>query len=87
MNAIELLILAIVFGAFIHELGRIKKQLFSIEFRLKDKVDKPTELENLMAEQRKKPKLTKEELDKVMTPEEKAYWTKTNGTSYPNGVE
>ncbi len=87
MNAIELLILAIVFGAFVHELGRIKKQLFSIEFRLNEKIDKPTELEKRIEERNKQPKLTKEELDKIMTPEEKAYWTKTNGTGYPNGVE
>lgn len=83
MNTLQLLVLALVFGALIHEIGKIKKQLFSIEFRLREKVDKPTELEKLMKEQRKGPKLTKEELDKIMTPEEKAVRKKLYGSEYP----
>lgn len=87
MSTIQLIVLALVFGVLIHELSKIRKQLFSIEFRLKDKVDKPTEFERFMEERKKQPKLTREELDKIMSPEEKEYWKKLNGTGYPNGID
>jgi hypothetical protein len=70
----------------IQNMNRIK----NIEWRMTQKMDKPLEpsdWDKWREERAKKPLLTKEELDKVMSPEEKAYWKKTNGTGYPNGVK
>lgn len=80
-------IVFLILWEYQRRLRKIDASLLSIELRLKDKVDKPTDFEKLMKERNQKPKLTKEELDEIMTPEEKAYWTKTNGTGYPKGTE
>lgn len=87
MDKIELLVLALIGGAFLYEHGQIKRQLLSIEARLIDKVDKPSEWDKWKEERAKKPLLTKEELDKEMTPEEKAYWRSVNGTDYPTSFK
>lgn len=58
----------------------------NIEWRLTQKMDKPpepTEWDKWKDEQAKKPFLTKEELDKVMTPEEKESRKKLYGSEYP----
>ncbi len=83
MSTIQWIFLALFFGAFLHEQGKIKSQLLSIEARLRDKLDKPTDWDKWKEEQAKKPFLTKEELDKVMTPEEKEARKKLYGSEYP----
>lgn len=70
----------------VQNMNRIK----SIEWRLTQKMDKPPEpsdWDKWREERAKKPLLTKEELDKEMTPEEKAYWRTVNGTDYPSSIK
>jgi hypothetical protein len=87
MEIIKFIIIGLVFGVLVKELADIKKHLFSIEARLRDKVDKPSDWDKWKEERAKKPLLTKEELDKEMTTEEKAYWRSVNGTDYPTSFK
>lgn len=87
MNTLQWIFIVIVFGIVIHEQGKIKRHLLSIEARLKDKLDKPTDWDKWKEEQSKKPHLTKEELDKIMTPEEKEIREKLYGSEYPSSIK
>lgn len=80
-------IVFLILWEYQRRINKLEASILSIEIRLREKVDKPTDFERLMEERKKKPKLTKEELNKEMTPGEKAYWKERNGTGYPDGVE
>ncbi len=70
----------------LQNMNRIK----NIEWRLTQKMDKPPEpsdWDKWREEQSKKPFLTKEELDKVMTPEEKEARKKLYGSEYPTSIK
>lgn len=55
--------------------------------RKMDKPPEPTDWDKWREKRANKPLLTKEELDKEMTPEEKAYWRTVNGTDYPSSIK
>lgn len=70
----------------LQNMNRIK----NLEWRLTQKMDKPPEpsdWDKWREEQSKKPSLTKEELDKVMTPEEKEVRKKLFGSEYPTSIK
>lgn len=81
-----LIFLILVTFQVVQNMNRIK----NIEWRLTQKMDKPsepTDWDKWKEEQSKKPHLTKEELDKVMTPEEKESRKKLFGSEYPASIK
>lgn len=76
-------IVFLILWEYQRRINKLEASILSIEIRLREKVNKPTDFEKLMEERKKQPKLTKEELDKVMTPEEKASRKKLYGSEYP----
>lgn len=76
-------IVFLILWEYQRRINKLEASILSIEIRLREKVDKPTELEKLMNDQKRGRKLTKEELDKIMTPEEKESRKKLYGSEYP----
>lgn len=79
--------LMLIIFAIGFDLVSLRKEVRRLSIKLMNKLDKPTELEKQIEERKKKPYLTKEELDKVMTPEEKEIRKKLFGSEYPKEID
>lgn len=89
MTNFEIVILVwvgIITFQVIQNMDKIRKIGWDMTRKM-DKPPEPSDLDKWKEERAKRPKLTKKELDEIMTPEEKAYWKETNGTGYPNGID
>lgn len=89
MNTAEIGIL-IVLAMVVLQVMQNTKRIDKIGWDMTRKMDKPpepTDWDKWKEEQSKKPFLTKEELDKVMTPEEKEARKKLYGSEYPASIK
>jgi hypothetical protein len=74
--------LMVIIFAIGFDLVSLRKEVRRLSLKLLDKVDKPAE-ESWLDKRKTEPSLTKDELDKIMTPEEKDLRKKLYGSEYP----
>lgn len=68
------------------DLVSLRKEVRRLTFKLMDMEEKPKE-DSWMERRKNAPSLSKEELDKIMTPEEKELRKKLFGSEYPKSKD